>query len=291
MGIDDSTARGRELGGELRRLRAKAGFTGHSIARVLGWAPAKVSRLETGARDVSDMDLAIFLATCRVRPDDLKRLLDMHEEEANGYWLRPHGERLPAELRSLAVQETTAASIHNYEPLIVPGLAQAENYARALFHEVGLLPRDTIESRVRARMDRQGLLHRPRSPHFDFFIHEQALRLPVGGPQVMHEQMLHLVFLSSRSRCTIRVIPISAGGKCCAGGGFMLMEYIEYKPVVYVEAQTTSLFLERPEDIFVYREVLDHLARIALNAGDSRELFVSLASEYDLPEEGLDEFR
>lgn len=56
---DKITARKRELGGELRRVRELAGYNGQDLARRLGWSPTKVSRLETGARQISEVDAAI----------------------------------------------------------------------------------------------------------------------------------------------------------------------------------------------------------------------------------------
>lgn len=288
MGNDESSARRRELGSELRRLREKAGFQGKDIARTLGWAESKVSRVETGLRGITELEAAIYLATCRVPSDELKRLLDLHAEVENGVWLRRHNPRLPDELRSLIVQETTAAAISSYQPLIVPGLAQTEDYARSAFQEHGRFSDDGIELRVRARMQRQHLTRRPRPPRLQFFVHEQALRLPVGGMRVMHDQLLHLVLLNSLPHWSVRVLPTCTGVRGGAEGSFMLLEYAGFKPSVYVELHTAGLFLEQPDDIAAYREVLHRLAEVALNREESTAVLARLASEYDQPEEDPD---
>ena len=60
-------------------------------------------------------------------------MLDLVQDGDERYWLWSHGRRLPDELRSLIVQETTADAIASYEPLLIPGLLQTEDYMRELF--------------------------------------------------------------------------------------------------------------------------------------------------------------
>jgi transcriptional regulator with XRE-family HTH domain len=284
--MEDSTALGRELGAELRELRKKAELNSREMANRLTWSQSKVSRMETGARrSASEVDVAVYLAHCRAPKEKLDELLETYRKQEDGYWIQPHTEQLPGELRSLIFQETTAGSINNYEPLVVPGLLQTEGYARALFHEVGCVPVDGIDLRVQARLDRQDILRRTWPPQYSCFIHEQALRLPVGGMQVMHEQMLHMLFVSNRSHCKIRVVPISAGAKHGASGPFELMEHDEHKPVIYVESAVVSLFLERHAEVAMYQAIAGKLDRVALNEGQSREFLASMASEYDRAEE------
>ena len=281
----ESSARSRELGAELAKRRKKARYTTSDLARQLGWSASKVSRMESGERGQSEVDVAVYLAFCGVLREDLDVLLAMARETDDGTWLQPHGERLPDELRTLVFQETTATIIHSLELNRVPGLFQTEAYARALLR-AGLVAEDGIEARVRARMDRQGLLRRLDPPTLDFFIHEQGLRLPVGSRAVVHEQMLQLVFLTSRPQTRIRVVPIAAGPHPGLAGPFMLMRYAQHAPLVYVENQTTSLFLETWEHVETYRKILAGLAEMALDDGQSREFFATLASEYDQPEGG-----
>jgi transcriptional regulator with XRE-family HTH domain len=281
-----STAHGRELGAELRAIREAAGLSGSEFARRLGWSPSKISRIEHGRDPATEVDVAIFLGKLDAPSDIMDRMLELAREADEGSLLRLHGQKLPDELRTLIVNETMADYIRSYESSFIPGLAQTEDYARAVFQEVGLIPEPGIELRVRARMERQNLLKSYNPPEFTAFIHENVLRNVVGGLQIMHEQMLHLVFLSGRPQYVIRVVPVSAGGAGHVAAPFLYLGYTEHRPVVCVESEAVSVLLEQPMEIKTYRSILDRLDRVALDGGQSREFLARLASEYDRAEEG-----
>jgi transcriptional regulator with XRE-family HTH domain len=285
---DITTTRGRELGAELRRIREMAGYNGHELAIRLGWSPSKISRLETGHTNVSEVDVTTYLVFCGIIGDELDDLLDLANEAENGYRLQPHGEQLPEELRTLVIEETSTVLVQEFESIYIPGLAQTEDYARALFRESGMVPEDRIERAVRTRMDRQGLLRRAEPPECEFYVHEQTLRAPVGSSSVMHEQILHLLFLDGWRHCSVRIVPTSSQGYGQARNAFRIMHYADHKPVIYVETQTASLFLEEKKDVDVYRTVLGMIGRVALDEGRSREFLARLASEYDRVDEGDD---
>ena len=278
----ESSALSRELGAELRKAREKAGFVGYQLANRLGWSASKVSRAETGQQPLSEVDTAIFLSYCRVERNEIKYLMSVARELSDAYHLRPHGSGLPDELRTLIIQETTADVITQFELARIPGLLQTDDYARALF-TAGTVPPKEIGARVQARMDRQSLLARPQ-PDITFFIHEAALRTPVGSNRVMHEQCLKLLFEVHRHGSVIRVIPIEQGAHAGMSGAFRIMQATGHHPVVYVETQTVSLFLEKASEVATYLQVVDKLALVALDGGQSRELIAQLASDYDRPE-------
>lgn len=48
-------------------------------------------------------------------------------------------------------------------------------------------------------------------------------------------------------------------------GPFTLMEFEEIKPIVYLESETSTLFLEESEEVEAYRRILAALADVALN--------------------------
>src|SRR4051794_15417332 len=106
--LRDSSARTRELGAALRRVREEARYTGNELARRLGWSPSKVSRIETGDRNTSEVDTALYAAYCGATAEELGRLLELARTIDDRYWLHSRGERLPDELRSLIALETTA---------------------------------------------------------------------------------------------------------------------------------------------------------------------------------------
>jgi hypothetical protein len=106
-----------------------------------------------------------------------------------------------------------------------------------------------------------------------------VLRLPVGGPAVMLDQLQHLERMSRRPYLTLRVVPAALGAHAATAGSFMLMEFTEFKPVVYLDSETSSLFLEKPVEITAYQAILAALAQTALGEEESRELIATLATE------------
>jgi transcriptional regulator with XRE-family HTH domain len=288
MAEDKITAHGRELGGELRRRRERAGYNGLELSKRLGWSPTKVSRVETGARVISEVDVAIYLASCGVPRAEMDHVLDLAREASYDHRLKSHGEKLPDELTTLIFHETTAAAIESCELVFVPGLLQTEDYARALFTEGEQFRERSLGLRVQARMDRQNLLRRSVPPHCTFFLHENVMRSQIGSPQIMHEQALQLVFLGSWQHCTVRIVPAASGGRGLAHTSFRLMSYSEHEPVVYVEQDAASLFLDGEVHVDRYRKVLKRLDSVALDEGESRRLLADLASEFERAQEGHD---
>ena len=82
------------------------------------------------------------------------------------------------------------------------------------------------------------------------------LRTPVGGLAVMRDQLHHLVRMSTRSYLALRVVPVALGAHAAMTGAFRLMEFAEFKPVAYLESETSSLFLEKPEESAAYQRIL-----------------------------------
>jgi transcriptional regulator with XRE-family HTH domain len=281
-----SSARGRELGVELRKRRAAAGYKAYDLADRLGWSASKVSRMESGARGVSEVDAAIYLTFCGVLREELDDLLGLARAGDDETWLQEHGQGMPDELRTLVYHETTAVTLATYEPLLVPGLLQTPAYAKALFEFGEVVSADRIGTAAQARIDRQAVLRKLNPPQCLFFLHENGLRAQVGTRRTMHEQFRHLVFLTGRPQHEIRVVPAASGPHGVWGSSFVLMGYQAHGPVAFVECLTTSLFLEKPRDIEAYTRVLKRLDRDALDAGQSRDWLAQLASDFDQPEDG-----
>jgi transcriptional regulator with XRE-family HTH domain len=285
----ETTIRSRELGEGLRAAMRGAGLSARETAHKLGWSPSRVSRLLSGKRGGAELDVVSFLAVCEVKGPARERLLRLCHEMSTPGWLQQHGDRLPKQLRTLIDHEDKAVSIGDFQPVILPGLLQTGDYARALMIETGNAPTDEIEDRVAARLARQSLFSRRPPVRFTFFLHEFVFRLPIGTTTVMSDQLHHLLRISVRPHLTLRVVPAAVGGHAGIAGHFQLMEFAEFKPVVYLDSETSSLFLEEPPEIAAYCRVLNGLADKALDARQSRELIATLATELYPSGEDYDE--
>ncbi len=275
----EPTIRSRELGEGLRKAMEHAGLTGKDAAKLLEWSPSWVSRLLSGKRHATAVHVSAFLAVCRVTGTERDRLLALCEEQHTPGWFQQHGSRLPQQLVTLIDHENKAVAIDDFHPIGVQGLLQTGDYARAVISRSGNVPADEVDDRVAARLARQSLLSQERPPRFTFYLHEFVLRLPVGGAAVMSDQLHHLLRMSVRPHLTLRVVPASLGAYAAMTGAFIFMEFAEFRPVVYLESTTSSLFLEKPVEIDAYRCILGALAETALDEGESRELIATLATE------------
>jgi hypothetical protein len=257
----------------------QAQLNGKRAAQLLGWSQSKVSRTLTGHITLSEADMSALLAICRVTGRERERLLRLSREQNTPGWLRQHDSKLPEQLKTLVDHESKAAQITDFQAIVVPGLLQTGDYAQALLERTATVPPGEIQIRVGARLGRQNLFSRPERPSFTFYVHEFVLRLPVGGPEVMSEQLHALLRLGVRTYITIRVVPAAAGAHAGTAGSCSLMEFDEFKPVVYIEEEMAGHFLEEPSEIAGYRRIFESLANCALDEGQSRDLIAKLAIE------------
>jgi transcriptional regulator with XRE-family HTH domain len=283
MGRANAYACYRELGGLLRNLRIAAGLSAAELARQAEWEQSKVSRIESGHAEISDLDLVRYVAPCGIYGNHARDLIAMCRKAQLklGYWLSPQGEWLPDSLTSLIFHESSADSSTTYEPHLIPGLLQTAEYARARIGAERWRAAEDVEKCVDLRLERQRILRVSRSTPFAFFLHEDALRHQVGGPAVMHEQLLKLVLLSGVRHITVRVVLSAESDQHEFGGPFRIFEYREHRPLIYLDNRATGLFLEDHELVEPYLTLLPVISQIALDEGQSRDWIAALASEYD----------
>lgn len=269
MGEHMSPAQARELAEELRHYREILGVPAYELADRLGWSASKLSRVENGLSPISEVDVVRYGAHCGISGEGIEALLDLcRDPGAAGYWLSKWSS-------TLVFAENTAASSSSYDPLVVPGMLQTEEYAAALIGP-------DKPGWVQVRMERQRLLNnRP----FEFFIHEQALRLPVGSDRVMNEQLLKLVLVAEQPTVSIRVVPAALGAQSMFGGAFVFFRYDSHPPLVYLES---GFFLDDEQHTADYQRILTMLSEVALSRGESREMLAGMASEVDRPEDSPD---
>ncbi|MEU7860009.1 helix-turn-helix transcriptional regulator [Nonomuraea sp. NPDC049141] len=109
--------------------------------------------------------------------------------------------------------EPQAVILQSWDPLLVPGLLQTPEYARALFSTTS--PPDRVEERVQARTRRMQIFEGPAPPTFLALVDESVLDRPIGGPAVLLKQLHYLHELTQHPRITIQLVPVAAG--CVVG--------------------------------------------------------------------------
>jgi transcriptional regulator with XRE-family HTH domain len=281
MGRYIATACYRELGKELRKRREAVGMDSTELARRLGWHISKVSRIEAGRFNLSDVELLHYLGPLGVYLPDAQELLAICRDAMRnlGYFIRPHEPGVADKESALIYHESTAEESTSYEPHLIPGLLQTESYTRALIAYRGAdLDIDRV---IDVRRERQRILHRSDPARFRFFVHEQALRLDIGEATVMHDQLLKLTLLGGLQHVRIRVVPVTACSPAAFGGPFRLLRFALHKPLIHLDSHFGGLFLEDKEYVETYRAFLPTIAEVALDEGQSRELVANLATRYD----------
>lgn len=233
--------------------------------------------METGDIGANDIDVVQYLAYCGCWLGEVQDVIDLCRvaEHQHGYWMSAFGQYHEDSIHSLVFHETAASTSISYEPHLVPGLLQTENYARALFPLYNIT--DHVEFVVHARMERQKIMYRSKPARFDFYLHEHVLRHVVGDSAIMQEQLLALMLLEGQPNVTIRVVPESS----IFGGAFRLFQFKKHRSLVYLDTYVGGMFLEDREYVSGYNDLVPTIADIAMTEGQSREYFASLANEYD----------
>jgi hypothetical protein len=271
-----STARGREFGDAVRAALSATGMTAREICEKIDWDPGKLSDLLNGKGGCSEVDVAILLSFCRIAPDERDHLLRLHRQTDTKDWWQHHGDHQPILPRTWYEHLRKAKDFTSWCPLVIPGLLQVPDYTRAVILASANAPHEEVAQRVAARQAMQEVFRQRLES--TFFIHEQVLALPVGGWDVLREQLHHLLRMSVRPYIDIRIVPTSAGAHAGFGGAFDLMKFDRYEPTVFLDTENSTLIVESAVAVKAHSEVLTSLGTIALDAEQSRERITELAT-------------
>jgi transcriptional regulator with XRE-family HTH domain len=276
------TVRRRRLAALLRRLREDRGLTIDHVAGLLEMHPTTLSRIETGRRGILPRDLKPILDAYDITGDERESLLTLARQAKQRGWWQRYGDLLPSEYATLIGLEAEATEIRTYQHQLVPGLLQLPDYYRAIVR--AFCPTDTeeeLDQRVKVRMERQSRLSSAPTLSMWAMLDEAVLRRLVSGPNVMREQLRHLADMATRPGMTFQVLPFSAGEHAAMVSPFVVLKFPEPldPDVVYLENQTSALYVEEPNEVARYTLVYDHLAAAALSPKDSLALINQVARD------------
>jgi transcriptional regulator with XRE-family HTH domain len=267
------------LGGHLRRLRDDAGMTTEQAAAAIRGSHSKISRMELGRVGFKERDIADLLTLYGVAAGEEREALLKLSREANtpGWW-QGYSDILPHWVEPYFGLEAAAAFIRNYQLQFVPGLLQTEDYARSLIQLGSALAEEDIARRVAARLSRQNVLMRENAPRLWTVMDEGALRRPLGGTEVMRDQISHLIEMCDHPAVTLQILPFRTGAHPAMGGPFTILRFAEpdLRDVVYIEQLTSALYLDKPTEVDSYLEVMEQLCLQAEPAAKTANLLKSI---------------
>jgi transcriptional regulator with XRE-family HTH domain len=279
-------ARQRRLASELRRLRRATHLTGKEVATRLGWSEAKLSRIENGQTRVKMADLDEFMELYGVSDSQRPELIALAEESRETGPVEELGGYLPEGHAEILRAEAEAEAISTWEPQVVPGPLQLEDYTRALVQLwPSRLPRPAaeVERRVQTSRLRQRVLTRASPPELSFVIDESVLLRGFAAPSVMHDQLLYLAEISERTNLDLRILTLS-GKQVIGTGAFVYFKFpqvhgVSLPDTVALEHLHGTDFLDSELDVNTYQVFFDALHDSSLTAQSSRDKLSRTARE------------
>jgi transcriptional regulator with XRE-family HTH domain len=264
-------------------------MTQDQVAAEMDWSLSKLIRIEGGGVSISVSDLRSLLALYQVTDEDqVGELVSLARAARQRAWFTAYRDITSSQYVTFVGYEAAASAVRQFEPTLVPGQLQTEEYARAVTLEYAA---DRVDRLVEVRIRRQEVLEEPRRQFF-FILDEAVIRRQVGAPTnpgIMRRQLRSLVESARQPNITVEIVPFSAGVHPGMKGPFTLLEFPgDDEDVLYLEnarggASNPSVLVtaEDPE-ILVHREAFERLREQSLGPKESAELISQVAESMTL---------
>jgi transcriptional regulator with XRE-family HTH domain len=253
----------RYFGRQVRKARQAAGWTLAEFGQRIGYDPGQISRVENGRRPPTEL----FAQMCdQAFPDRGGWFGEFYTESRT--WIAT-----PPWFRSWVEHEQHEAALRIWQPGVLSGLLQTEDYARAILAAEPGVTDDQVSGRLAARLSRQALLTRDDPPTLWFLVDEAALRRCVGSPHVMTAQVGHLTGVARLPNVTIQVVPNIAHAGLL--GGFAVAQH-----AAYVETAVAGQVFEDAETIADLLIRFDTLRNEAFRGSESLIVMERMCEEW-----------
>ncbi|MET9810685.1 helix-turn-helix domain-containing protein [Streptomyces halstedii] len=259
----------------LRALRADAGLTGQQLAERTGWQGSKVSRLQSGRSQPSDEDIRVWCRACGAE-EEAADLIAAARQAQQMYteWRRVQraGLRGVQQARRPLYERTKVMRV--YSSSVIPGMLQTRAYATALLSEIARFNRipDDASAAADARLERSRII-RQAGRRFPILIEEAALRRQIGGPDVMAEQLGHLLRAAALPSVTLGIIP-SEAGPLWPLETFTIFDAEQ----VSVELLTAAITITTPSEVAQYIAAHDEMGAGAVHGSGALRLITHAGS-------------
>lgn len=269
------------IGTELRSYRHEAGQPASAAAALLNCAESKISHMESGRYRQSPEDVAALMSFYKAGQTAADRLVSLAGRDDDSTWWASFSDVVPDWLQTFVGLERLADEEFTYEPLVLPGLLQTEDYAAALTSSSRRIRPDRAARFVEFRLSRQARVtsETDRPLKLTAVVEESALRRPIGSAEVRRAQLAYLLELNERPNITIQVLPLDLATHAGLSGRFTLLTFNGVRSIGFVEMQEGGVYLQDPDQVATYTMTAESLSRDALNRRDSNLLITSLISE------------
>jgi transcriptional regulator with XRE-family HTH domain len=273
----------RRLRTELRRARLEAGLTQEQVATAMDWSLSKLIRIENGTVGISTNDLKAILAHYKITDEArTAELLALSRGSRERSWWTDYPQA-SSRLIQLVEYESASAIIRSFEPMLISGLLQTEEYADTIIRT--LTPQATpteVKTGIEIRIKRQQLLQQSEIPLMFFIMDEAAVRRLVGGKEAMRRQIQRLLDVSDVPAVTIEVVPFSAGAHPGMQGPFQLFEFPDAvdDDALYLESPGDSRWnRDDQEEVSMFRDRFEVLRKLSLGPQGSIDFLHRLMAE------------
>jgi transcriptional regulator with XRE-family HTH domain len=225
------------LGVEMRKHRKRTGLSQDKLAEVVQFSQSLIGFVERGQRSPSRNFMQRYDDALE-SGGELVRLWEQLTRAASPRWFR-----------GWLDVEQEAHTLHTWQPLVVPGLLQTEEYARVVISGEPGITDEQVEKAVAARMERQEIFNRATPPLFRAVLDEGVLHRPIGGGEVMRRQLERLAEAIESPRIGVQVIPTALGVTTGVLGAFVIAQLPGSPDTVYIESAVNGHVSNRPEDV------------------------------------------
>ncbi|WP_263247218.1 helix-turn-helix domain-containing protein [Saccharopolyspora rosea] len=284
MPENGANVRQRKVARTLREWRKSKGATQDDVAKQLRWSVPKLSRYERADTVAGPAEIIAIGTVLHIDEEERDRLVRLAMASfESGWWSAYSSEVVRGDFEDYLEVEAAATKLRSFEIHLVPGLLQTADYYDAILRGgVRAVDDELAQARTQLRRQRQARLdHEDHPLTYHAIVHESALQLPIGGAEVMREQLDFLLARSELGNVTVQVLPIDAGAYPGIGTAYHLVTFgPDHAEGVYLENLHDGLYVEEDEEIEVYTLAFERLERRALPADASADRIAEIRDSW-----------
>ncbi|MGW4977603.1 helix-turn-helix domain-containing protein [Streptomyces mirabilis] len=258
----------RRFAEEVRELRERSGVSLRQLAERLGWDWSTLGKLETG-HTLGSPEAAQALDRHYGTPGLLLALWELAVGDPTQF---------KEQYRRYMLLEAEAVSLWHFAVSILPGLLQADGYAREVL-AAGGTKGEELAQQVEARVGRRALLVGEDASPFRTILSEAVLRTPLRDAKAWKEQLEHLAEMTERPNITLQVLPQGSGLHGLVSTDVMFLRLLDGQTVAYTETAYHGELVQENREVERLQRAYDSMRDLALSPAESRKFIGQMLEE------------